>query len=264
LKNPGILYETAVLPAAPEISRYQRQISLEGLGVGGQEKLRKTAVLVAGVGGLGGTVALYLAAAGVGKLILVHAGPIDLPDLNRQVLMTDEGIGRSRVDVAQETLQRFNPEVEVEVWDNGLHAGNVAERMRDADLAVSCRYNFVERDILNGTCVALGKPMVEAAMYGMEFYLTTIVPGETPCLRCLYPELPDWDPFGFPVLGAVSGSLGCLAAAEVVKLVTGMGEPLRGRLLCGDLSDMAFRKVNVRRDPRCPVCATGSLIRISP
>ncbi|MBI5406442.1 MAG: HesA/MoeB/ThiF family protein [Nitrospirae bacterium] len=246
----------SVLLSDPGHSRYRRQLLLKGIGPEGQEKLRRATVLVAGVGGLGGAVALYLAA-GVGRLVLVHAGPIDLPDLNRQILMTDAGIGRSRVHVARETLHRFNPEVRVDVVDDRSHEGNISDLLQEADLSVSCRYNFEERDLLNRASVTSGKPVVEAAMYGMEFYLTTLIPGATPCLRCIYPEFPSWDPLGFPVLGAVSGTLGCLAAAEAVKLITGMGQPLRGTLLYGDLSDMTFRKFRVKRQPGCFVCGDG-------
>lgn len=225
--------------------------------------MRSTA-LVAGVGGLGGTVALYLAAAGIGRLILVHQGVLDLPDLNRQILMCPERLGESRVRCAQESLQRFNPAVEMEILDGRVHEANAFDLVGKADVVVSCRYNFEERDLLNRACVALDRPMVEAAMYGMEAYMTTILPGRTPCLRCLYPEFPDWDPMAFPVLGAVSGTLGCLAATEAIKVLADIGPPLLGRLLYFDLSDMIFRKFRVKRRPGCFVCGDGEGYRLHP
>lgn len=238
----------------PALERYRRQLGLEGFGPEGQAKLGRATVLVAGVGGLGGTVALYLAAAGVGHLILTHAGPLELPDLNRQILMSPGALGRSRVVCARESLLRFNPEVAVEVLDDRLTPATAGSLVARADVAVSCRYNFEERVLLNDACIELARPLVEAAMYGMEAYLTTILPGRTPCLRCLFPEFPAWDPLGFPVLGAVSGTLGCLAAAEALKLLVGTGTLLAGRLLYLDLATMEFRKLRVDRCPRCPVC----------
>ncbi len=236
------------------LERYRRQLPLDGFGPEGQAKLKASTVLVAGVGGLGGTVALYLAAAGIGRLVLVHQGVLDLPDLNRQTLMSPEWLGESRVRCARESLRTFNPEVETAILDGRVREDNVMDLVRGAGVVVSCRYNFEERDLLNRACVALAVPMVEAAMYGMEAYLSTIVPGKTPCLRCLYPEFPSWDPMGFPVLGACAGVLGCLAAAEAIKVLTGMGSPLLGQLLSFDLWDMTFRKFRVARQPGCSVC----------
>jgi molybdopterin/thiamine biosynthesis adenylyltransferase len=137
-------------------------------------------------------------------------------------------------------------------------------RVLEADVAVSCRLNFEERDALNRACVATGRPMVEAAMYGMEYTLTTILPGRTPCLRCIHPAFPAWDALGFPVLGAVPGVVGSLAAAEAVKLVTGAGRPLEGRLAYGDLGTMTFREFNLRRRTDCPVCAAAPDRRTTP
>jgi molybdopterin/thiamine biosynthesis adenylyltransferase len=225
--------------------------------VEGQERLKDSTALVAGIGGLGGTVALYLAAAGIGRLSLVHQGTLDLPDLNRQILMRPEQVGESRVRCAQDGLRRFNPEVGIDVLDGRICEENVGDLVGGSDIVISCRYNFEERDLLNQACVESEKPMVEAAMYGMEAYLTTILPGRTPCLRCVYPEFPDWDPMAFPVLGAVSGTLGCLAAVEAIKVLTGTGAPLFGWMLHFDLSDMTFRRFRVARRPGCSVCGVG-------
>lgn len=236
------------------MARYLRQLPIDGIGAAGQQRLLDATVLVAGVGGLGGTVATHLAAAGVGRLLLTHEGPLELPDLNRQTLMSPDWLGHSRVACARAALHRFNPDVDVTAMDARLTDANALALVAQAQVAVSCRLNFEEREVLNRACVALGVPMVEAAMWGMECTLTTIVPGQTPCLKCIFPAFPDWDPLGFPVLGAVPGALGSLAAAEVVKVITGMGTPLAGTLLHGDMGEMTFRRIRIRRRADCPAC----------
>ncbi|MEO3947382.1 HesA/MoeB/ThiF family protein [Gorillibacterium sp. CAU 1737] len=233
--------------------RYFRQMDL--VGMEGQAKLRQSTVLVAGVGGLGGTAALYLAAAGVGKLILVHEGVTTLPDLNRQVLMSTEGIGRVRVEQAEESLSRLNPEVEIQVLDSRIEGERVQALVRQADLVIDARYDFPERYALNRMCLQEGKPMVEAAMCGYEISLTTILPGETPCLDCLYPVSPQgWVPLGFPVLGAVSGLAGCMASLEAIKAL--LGKPgLVGKLLRFDALTFQSVEVDVEAVPRCEACS---------
>ncbi len=239
---------------ATEIERYRRQMMLPGLGELGQRQLKNTTALVTGVGGLGGTAALYLAVAGVGKLILVRGGNLQRDDLNRQILMTDDWVGKPRVFKARDTLAALNPDIEIEAVCEYVSADNIDRLVASADIALDCAFDFKERDLLNGACVRSRTPMVEAAMNAMEAYLTTIVPGQTPCLTCLFPEKPDWDRWGFGVLGAVSGTLACLAALEAVKLVTGLGEPLLGRLLTMDLARAQFSKHRPYQDPDCPVC----------
>lgn len=255
--NGSMLLEDARGRDTP--TRYDRQLSLKGFGPQAQERLKASTALVAGVGGLGGTVALYLAAAGIGRLILVHQGPLDLPDLNRQTLMNPEWLGLSRVRCAEATLRRFNPETETLILDGCIADDNVVDLAQGADVVISCRYNFDERAILNRACVKHSRPMVEAAIYGMEAYLTTIIPRETPCLHCLYPEFPMWDPLGFPVFGAVSGALGSLAATEATKVLTGVESPLAGWLLQFDLDDMHFKKLRVVKRPDCPVCGVPNI-----
>ncbi len=237
-----------------ELERYSRQIQLPDLGLEGQKALKNTTALVSGVGGLGGTVALYLAVAGIGKLILVRGGGLRLDDMNRQILMTDDWVGKSRVIKAKETLSQINPDVEVEAIAEYITADNVDLLVQRSDIALSCAHNFPERDLLNAACVRWRKPMVEAAMNSMEAYLTTIVPGKTPCLSCLFPEKPDWDRRAFGVLGAVSGTLACLTALEAIKLITGLGQPLLGQLLNMDLANVEFNKLRLYKDPDCPVC----------
>jgi len=246
-----------------EVDRYRRQMMLPGLGETGQRQLKNTTALVTGVGGLGGTAALYLAVAGVGKLILVRGGNLQRDDLNRQILMTDDWVGKPRVFKAQETLSQLNPDIKVEAVCEYVSADNIDTLVQGADLALDCAFDFQERDLLNVTCVRWGKPMIEAAMNDMEAYLTTIVPGQTPCLTCLFPEKPDWDRWGFGVLGAVSGTVACLAALEAIKLITGLGEPLLGLLLTMDLARAEFTKRHPYRDPNCPVCSQANLANLS-
>lgn len=240
-----------------EIDRYHRQMMLPGLGETGQRQLKNTTALVTGVGGLGGTAALYLAVAGVGKLILVRGGDLQRDDLNRQVLMTDDWVGKPRVFKAQETLSKLNPDITIEAICEYVTTDNVESLVQQSDIALDCAFDFKERDLLNSTCVKFQVPMIEAAMNAMEAYLTTIVPGKTPCLTCLFPEKPEWDRWGFGVLGAVSGTLACLAALEAIKLITGLGEPLLGQLLTMDLARTHFAKRRSYHDPNCPVCGNS-------
>ncbi len=241
-----------------ELERYHRQIMLPGFGEESQQRLKNSTVLVTGVGGLGGTAALYLAVAGVGRLILLRGGELRLDDMNRQVLMTHDWVGQPRVFKAKETLTAINPDIEIEAICEYVTAENVDALVQASDLVLDCAHNFVERDLLNAACVRWGKPMVEAAMNDMEAYLTTIVPGLTPCLSCIFPEKPDWDKRGFGVLGAVSGTLACLTALEAIKLITGLGTPLLSQLLTMDLGRAEFSKRHPYHDPNCPICGEKS------
>ncbi|WP_375505993.1 ThiF family adenylyltransferase [uncultured Nostoc sp.] len=241
-----------------ELERYHRQMMLPNFGEAAQKRLKSATVLVTGVGGLGGTSALYLAVAGVGRLILVRGGDLRLDDMNRQVLMTNDWVGKPRVFKARETLQAINPDIRVEAVHDYVTKENVDSLVQSADIAVDCAHNFTERNLLNQACVRWQKPMVEAAMDGMEAYLTTIIPGVTPCLSCLFPEKPDWNQRGFSVIGAVSGTLACLSALEVIKLITKFSEPLLSQLLTIDLMRMEFAKRHSYHDPSCLVCGSSS------
>jgi len=220
-----------------------------------QYKLKESSVLVTRAGGLGGTVAFYLAAAGVGKLVVAHGGNLTRSNLNRQILMTHDWVGKPRAEKIRETLLRFNGDLALEVLAENATEGNAAHWVEGVDLVCDCPPTFEERYALNKAIVYARKPMVEAAMNSMECHLTVIVPGKTPCLSCLYPEPPSWwEPLGFPVLGAVSGAVACLAAIEAIKMLTGIGEPLAGKLLQMDTLAHEYRKFNIRRDPKCKVC----------
>ncbi|WNZ26936.1 HesA/MoeB/ThiF family protein [Leptolyngbya sp. NK1-12] len=242
-------------PLTPtELERYRRQIMLPGFGEAAQQRLKNSTVLVTGVGGLGATAALYLAVAGVGRLILLRGGELRLDDMNRQILMTHDWVGKPRVFKAKATLEAINPDVQIDAICEYVNSDNVDELVQTANIVLDCAHNFTERNLLNAACVRWGKPMVEAAMNDMEAYLTTIVPGLTPCLSCIFPEKPDWDKRGFGVLGAVSGTLACLTALEAIKLITGLGTPLLSQLLTMNLSQAEFAKRRPYHDPNCPVC----------
>ncbi len=250
------------MPDLPELSpderqRYEWQLWVHGFGEEGQRRLKGASVLVSRVGGVGGVVAMQLAAAGVGRLVLAHAGNVRPDDLNRQMLMTTDWIGRPRVESAIRRLHELNPQVEVEAVAENMDEANAADLVRRCDVVVSAAPLFRERLLMNREAVRQGKPMVDCAMYELEGRLMTILPGRTACLSCLYPEAPPHWKREFPVIGAVASTVGSLAAMEAIKLVSGLGEPLAGRLLTFDLRDVAFHTVPLAREPACPVCGSA-------
>lgn len=241
-----------------ERATYEWQMWVRDFGEIGQRRLKKASVMISRVGGLGGVVAYELAAAGVGRLVLAHGGNIKHSDLNRQLLMTHDQLGQSRVVCAAQRLKQLNPRLEVVQVPHNISEDNAAEVVRQADIVVDAAPLFEERYAMNRAAVQQGVPMVECAMHEMEAHITTILPGQSACLACLYPQKPPYWQRKFPVFGAVSGTVGCIAATEVIKIIGQFGEPLAGRLLTMDLRDMTFRSVNTRRDPACPVCSPAA------
>jgi molybdopterin/thiamine biosynthesis adenylyltransferase len=241
-----------------EHARYEWQMWTPEVGEEGQRKLKAASVLVSRIGGVGGTAAYYLAAAGVGKLVLAHAGSVRPGDLNRQLLMTTDWLCKPRVECAQRRLKELNPHVEVVTVDENLTDSNAAAIVGQADFIVDAAPLFDERFAMNRAAVEQGKPLVECAMFDLDAQLTTIIPAESPCLRCVYPVDPPYWKRAFPVFGAVAGMIGAMAAMEVIKLITGIGEPLKNRLLCINLRTMEFRKLPIARDEQCPVCGKPS------
>jgi len=238
--------------------KYRRQMSLAGFGEPAQERLKNSAALVARAGGLGGTVALYLAAAGIGRMTLLHAGNVTPTNLNRQILMTANWVGKPRIEKLRSSLLAFNPDLELTVIPENPGDANLDKHAARVDILCDCPPTFEERFAMNRASVRHRKPMIEAAMNGMEGHLTVLVPGRTPCLQCLYPELPaNWCGTTFPVLGAVSGAVACLAAIEAIKVLTGFGTPLLGQMLVFDTERHEYRKYKLHRNPACPVCAEG-------
>lgn len=233
---------------------YEWQIWMDGFGERGQELLKGATALVSRCGGLGGPVCYNLAAAGIGKIVIAHAGNVKPSDLNRQILMTQAGLGQSRVESAARRLQELNPRLEVEAVPENIGEENAERLVGEADIVFDCAPLFSERYLMNRECVRQDKPLIEAAMFDMEGQVTTILPGRTPCLRCLYPEEPAGWKRQFPVLGAVSALAGAVAALEGIKVLTGLGEPLVGMLLYYDARTMQFQRIPVSRRTDCPEC----------
>ena len=233
---------------------YEWQMWVPDFGIQGQEKLKNSSVLISRVGGVGSVVAYELAAAGIGKLVLAHGGNIKKSDLNRQLLMTYDRLGKSRVESAEQRLRELNPNLEIETLAENVSETNVKELVDRVDLIVDCAPLFQERFAMNAEAVRQGKPIIECAMYEMEAQITTIIPNKTPCLSCLYPQEPSAWKRQFPVFGAVSGTVACMGAMEAIKILSGLGQPLLGKLLICDLRDMTFRKIGINRRADCSVC----------
>lgn len=237
--------------------RYEWQMWSQQLGETGQLAIKGTSVLISRIGGVGGNVALQLAAAGIGRLILAHGGTVRLDDLNRQILMSTAAIGQLRVNSARERLHALNPAVIFETVAENISEQNVERLVAAADIIVSAAPLFVERLLLNREAMRQQKPLVDCSMYDFEGRLLTVLPGKTACLACLYPELPPNWKREFPVLGAVAATIGSLAAVEVIKLATKSPNTLAGQLLLCNLNEMQFRKLDIPRRADCAVCGTG-------
>ena len=241
-----------------DLARQEWQLDVGGFGPEAQSRLKGATVLVSRCGGLGSPVAYELAAAGIGRLVLAHAGDLQPSDLNRQLLMKHDGLGSPRVDCAAARLKEFAPALEVVAIPENITTDNADELVGMADLVVDCAPMFEERFAMNDACMKQDKPMVECAMYELQATITTIVPGRTPCLRCLVPEVPPMWKRRFPVFGAVSGTVGCIAAMEAIKLLGRFGEPLLGTMLSMDLRSMRFDRTLIGDIPRCPTCSQPS------
>jgi len=238
-----------------ERALYQWQLWVRDFGEAGQRKLKNSSVLVSRVGGVGGALAHYLAAAGVGRLVLAHAGNVRPSDLHRQTLMTHDWIGKPRVESAKRRLNELNPRIQVEAVNENISEANAERLIAGVDLIADCAPLFAERYLMNREAVRRKIPLVECAMFDMEVQVTSILPGKTPCLRCLYPETPPAWKREFPVFGAVAGVAGTLGATEAIKILAGFGEPLFGRLMLFDLRAMRSRELQIVRNPACKECA---------
>jgi molybdopterin/thiamine biosynthesis adenylyltransferase len=249
-----------VIEPHPELSGeeraiYEWQMWVDGFGEAGQRALKSATALVTRVGGLGGPLAQALTAAGIGRLVLAHAGNTKPSDLNRQILQAHDRLGMPRVESCRERLLTLNPRVEIEAVAENVNETNAAGLVAKADIVFDCAPLFEERLLLNRECVRQDKPLIDAAMFSMEAQLTTIIPGRTPCLSCIYPEFPAGWKREFPVIGAVSGAVANLAALEGIKLIAGFGELLAGTMLHLDTRTMDCRRIALQRNPDCEVCA---------
>jgi molybdopterin/thiamine biosynthesis adenylyltransferase len=236
------------------LERYVRQMMIPGLGEDGQNKLAKSTVGIMGVGGLGSPAATYLAGAGIGKLILADPQIPDMTNLNRQTLHWQEDVGsRPKVESAAWKLRRFNPSVDIETHEVKVTDENIAEVFKGADIVLDCLDSIPPRLVLNDYALRSSTPLVHAAVEGMHGQVTVVEKGRTPCLRCLFPRAPvRTSPF--PILGPVAGVFGCLEAAEAIKLITGVGRPLRSQLLVGDMEHNCWETIDILPAENCPAC----------
>jgi sulfur-carrier protein adenylyltransferase/sulfurtransferase len=258
-KDRGYDVEVPVSLSKEQRERYSRHLLVPEIGLEGQTKLLNAKVLLLGAGGLGSPTALYLAAAGVGTLGVVDDDDVDLSNLQRQVIHTTDRIGTPKVDSAEIAINGINPDVNVVKYKTRLDASNIMEIIDGYDVIVDGVDNFPTRYLLNDATVRLGIPVVSASILGFDGQLSVFAPHDGPCYRCLYPVPPPAELApscgANGVLGVLPGTMGLLQATEVVKLVTGSGEPLVGRLLLYEALGATFTELKVRRDPECPICS---------
>jgi adenylyltransferase/sulfurtransferase len=259
---------TATAAAEPvldndEILRYSRHLILPEFGLEGQRRLKASSVLIVGAGGLGSPLGLYLAAAGVGRLGIVDFDVVDATNLQRQVIHGTSDVGRPKLDSARDRIQELNPHVEVTTYETRFTSANALGIAADYDLVIDGTDNFPTRYLVNDTCVLLGKPNVYGSIFRFEGQASVLATATGPCYRCLFRDPPP--PGLVPscaeggVLGVLPGLVGVIQATEAIKLLTGIGETLIGRLLLIDALHMKFRTVRLARDPLCPACGTREL-----
>lgn len=247
-----------------EIRRYSRHIVLPEVGGIGQKRINRAAVLVVGAGGLGSPVALYLAAAGVGKIGIVDNDIVDTSNLQRQILHTTAAVGRKKVESARDTLLALNPNLEIVPLDLRLNASNIIDILSDYDVVAEGSDNFPTKFLVNDACVMTGTPLSMAGIFRFSGQILTVIPRQGPCYRCLIPQPPP--PGAIPscqeagVLGAMAGAVGVMQATEILKLILGKGQVLNGRFLLFEALQMRFEPIEVKRNPECPVCSDSPTI----
>jgi adenylyltransferase/sulfurtransferase len=257
-KNAGLPFAHDRQFSPEQLTRYSRHFMLPEVGEQGQAKLLAAKVLLLGAGGLGSPAALYLAAAGVGTLGIVDHDVVDLSNLQRQILHTNDRIGMPKVESARLTLEALNPDVQVIAHAERLSSENALTIFKDYDIIVDGCDNFPTRYLVNDACVMLGKPNVHGSIFQFEGMAAVFAPHRGPCYRCLYPEPPP--PGAAPscaeagVLGVLPGLVGCVQALETIKLILGVGRPLIGRMVYFDTLSMEVRVNRLQRDPTCPMC----------
>jgi len=245
----------------PQLLRYSRQILLPQVGIDGQQKLLAARVLIIGVGGLGSPVAMYLAASGVGHLVLVDHDKVELSNLQRQIVHTTEQLGLNKVASAKRALAALNPEVEVTTIAGQLDPQALVEQVQLADAVVDCSDNFATRFALNRVCVANKTPLISGAAIRLEGQVTVFRPeyADSPCYRCLYKDMDELAESCSQtgVLAPLVGIIGSIQATETLKVLLNIGETLTGRLLVLDALSMDWRSIKLRKDPDCPVCGAS-------
>ncbi|MEN3357876.1 MAG: sulfur-carrier protein adenylyltransferase/sulfurtransferase, partial [Mycobacteriales bacterium] len=252
------LVEPAAELSRDEVRRYSRHLIIPDVASSGQKRLKNAKVLVVGAGGLGSPALMYLAAAGVGTLGIVDFDVVDDTNLQRQIIHGQSDVGRPKAESAQATIAEINPYVTVNLHQVRLDSSNALDIFRPYDLIVDGTDNFATRYLVNDACVLLGKPYVWGSIYRFDGQASVFWAEHGPCYRCLYPEPPP--PGMVPscaeggVLGVLCASVGSIQVTEAIKVLTGIGEPLVGRLMVYDALEMSYRAINVRKDPNCPVC----------
>jgi molybdopterin/thiamine biosynthesis adenylyltransferase/rhodanese-related sulfurtransferase len=266
-KNAGMPFVVPEKLNKNRLARYSRHLKVPGVGEAGQLKLLSSKVLLVGAGGLGSPAGVYLAASGVGTLGLIDSDIVDESNLQRQILHWTSSIGTPKVDSARRTLFEVNPEVKVKTYNLRLDASNVVEIFKDYDVIISGSDNFSTAYLVNDAAVMLKKPVLYGSIYQFDGQMSTFVPYEGPCFRCLYPEpapadlAPSCDEAG--VLGVLPGVVGLIQATEAVKLLLKIGEPLVGRLLVYDALSMTFKSLKVRRRLDCATCGDNARIDLN-
>ena len=244
--------------------RYSRHLMLDQVGEAGQERLLASRVMVVGAGGLGSPVALYLAAAGVGVIGIADHDRVELSNLQRQIIHRTPDIGRPKVDSAAEKIQAINPELKVNAYPTRLTAANILDIIGDYDFVVDATDNFAAKFLINDACILAGKPYSHGGILRYAGQTMTVIPGQSACYRCIFPEPPPPEDSlacsRAGVIGILPGVIGSLQATETIKFLLGTGELLAGRLLTYDLLKLSFREIRTRRDPRCPVCGDSPVI----
>lgn len=233
--------------------RYDRQIMIKGIGETGQEKLKQARVVIAGSGGLGSPIAIYLAAAGVGTIRIIDHDTVELSNLNRQVLHWDNDIGRRKVESSAEKLQQLNRYLTIEAISETITEDNVSRLIAGSDLIVDGMDNLPTRYLLNKAAISNKIPFIHGAVYGLEGRVLTVIPGKSACLKCVYRGL--LPPEKFPVIGVTPAVIGCIQATEAIKYIVGIGKLITDRLLIYDGLNMKFTELTVRRDPNCEHCS---------
>ncbi|HEV2138580.1 MAG TPA: molybdopterin-synthase adenylyltransferase MoeB [Nitrososphaerales archaeon] len=247
-----------------EIERYSRQIVMPEIGPAGQEKLKASSVLIVGLGGLGTPAAIFLAAAGVGRIGLVDYDTVQASNLHRQVLYSEQDQGKKKVEVARSRLQMTNPHVKIETYDTKLDSTNALEILNRYDIIIDGTDNFPARYLIGDACVLLGKPDIYASVFRLDGQMTVFA-NSGPCYRCIYPEPPP--PDAVPscaeagVLGVLPGIMGSLQAAEALKLILRIGNSLIGRLLLLEATEMKFTEIKVGKNPDCPICGPSPSVQ---
>lgn len=235
-----------------DLERYDRQIMIDEIGTEGQEKLKKATVFIAGAGGLGSSISIYLTAAGVGTIRIVDHDSIELSNLNRQILHWNKDIGNKKARSAQDKLQSLNPDIQVQGIDETITEKNISQLADGSDLIIDAMDNFPIRYLLNKYAVDNRIPFFHGAVKGFEGRVMTVIPGQSACFRCLYKGPVPEDKF--PVIGVLPGLIGCIQATEVIKYLIGIGEPLINKLLLYDGLEMKFTTLKVNRNPDCQHC----------